>query len=347
MKNEYRHNPVMLEEVIEALSIGRDDVVVDGTLGGAGHSSELVKHLGPDGMLIGIDQDEMAREAASKKLECYCPRILNRDGILTTFCDEPQKGLSQPQKGLSPFLVICDGNFSDLDKILLDLEIPQINKIMFDLGISSPQLDISDRGFTYHGDAPLDMRMDPSHNDLTAEIILNTYSEGDICRILYENSEDKWASRLAQFICKKRALHPFKTSDDLVEVIKEAVPASARANKSHPAKRVFQALRVEVNDEFGTLKRGLEAAIRWLAPSGKIAVITYHSIEDRIVKDMFKEMIDRCSCPPELPECICGKKPVLKVVKTIYPTSEEIERNPRSRSAKLRVATKLVNEGLS
>lgn len=340
MKNEYRHNPVMLEEVIEALSIDRDDIVVDATLGGAGHSCELIKHLGPSGMLVGIDQDEMARTAASKKLESYYPWMLNRDGSLTSCFDDPKKGLS-------PFLVICDGNFSDLDKILLNLEIPQINKILFDLGVSSPQLDISDRGFTYHGDAPLDMRMDPSHNDLTAEIILNTYTESDICRILHENSEDKWASRLARFICKERAAHPFKTSDDLVEVIKEAVPASARANRSHPAKRVFQAFRIEVNDEFGALKRGLAAAIRWLAPSGKIAVITYHSIEDRIVKDMFKGMIDRCSCPPELPECICGKKPVLKVAKTIYPTLEEIGRNPRSRSAKLRVATKLVNEGLS
>lgn len=340
MKNEYRHNPVMLKEVIEALRIGRDDVVIDATLGGAGHSCELIKHLGPGGMLIGVDQDEMARMAARKKFGSYYPWILNRDGSLTSCFEDPKKGLS-------PFLVICDGNFSELDKILLDLEIPQINKILFDLGVSSPQLDISDRGFTYHGNAPLDMRMDPSHNDLTAEIILNTYNESDIFRILYENSEDKWAGRLAQFICKKRASHPFKTSEDLVEVIKEAVPASARANKSHPAKRVFQALRIEVNDEFGALKKGLAAAIRWLAPRGKIAVITYHSIEDRIVKNMFKEMIDRCSCPPELPECICGKKPVLKVAKTIYPTPEEIGRNPRSRSAKLRVATKLVNEGLS
>lgn len=334
MKNEYRHNPVMLREVIEVLDLSSNDVVVDATLGGAGHSSEIVKHLGQGGMLIGIDQDEMARNAARRRLEGYYPWILGRDGSF--FPDH-----EDAEKGLSPFLVTCDGNFGAMDRILLDLEMPSINKIVFDLGVSSPQLDITERGFTYHGTAPLDMRMDASHNNLTAEHILNTYSESEIARILYENSEDKWAKRIARLICVKRASMSFKTSEDLVEVVKEAVPASARANKSHPAKRVFQALRIEVNDEFGALKRGLDAAIRWLEPGGIIAVITYHSIEDRIVKGMFHDMTNRCTCPPELPECFCGRKPILKVKKTIYPTAKEVEENPRSRSAKLRVATKL------
>ena len=281
---------------------------------------EVAKHLGAEGMLIGIDQDDVALDAARGRLE-------------------------QLPEETRPELALLKGNFGNLDELLTSVPVPGIDAVLFDLGVSSVQIDTPDRGFSFKEDCPLDMRMDGSGKltTLTAAEIVNTYNEADLARIIRSYSDEKWASRIAQFIVRNRQKQPIETSGQLVEIIKAAIPASARRAGGHPAKRTFQALRIEVNDELGVLKRGLDAAIRWLNPGGRIAVITYHSLEDRIVKDLFASYADRCTCPPELPVCACGKEPVLKLVsrKPILPSKEEIERNSRSRSAKLRIAEKL------
>ena len=219
---------------------------------------------------------------------------------------------------------------------------PGVDAILFDLGVSSVQIDTIERGFSFKENAPLDMRMDPGKQTLTAAEILNTYNAADLTRIIRDNSDEKWASRIAQFIVKAREAEPFSMSDQLVEVIKAAIPSSARRAGGHPAKRTFQALRIEVNSELTVLRRGLDAAVRWLNPQGRIAVISYHSLEDRIVKETFASFANRCTCPPDLPVCVCGKEPVLDIVnrKPIVPTAEEVALNPRARSAKLRVAQK-------
>ena len=308
----------MLAECLEQLHLKPQHTFVDATLGGAGHSSEAAKLLGSEGTLIGIDQDEMALNAAKTKLES----LVLADG---------------------PSIELLRGNFGDLDDLLVSAEVPGIDAILFDLGVSSPQIDLPSRGFSFKEDGPLDMRMDPGKQTLTAQEILNTYNAADLARIIRANSDEKWASRIADFVVKRREVQPFETSSQLVDVIKAAIPASARRQGGHPAKRTFQALRIEVNSELTVLKAGLEAAVRWLNPQGHIAVISYHSLEDRIVKDTFKTFADRCTCPPDLPVCMCGKQPILEIVtrKPIVPTAEEIERNPRARSAKLRVARKL------
>ena len=231
----------------------------------------------------------------------------------------------------------------ELDSLLVQAEVPSIDAILFDLGVSSVQIDTPSRGFSFKESGPLDMRMDPSNQTLTAAEIINTYNAADLARVIRHYSDEKWASRIAEFVVKMRENAPITESEQLVEVIKAAVPASARRSGGHPAKRTFQALRIEVNGELNVLRSGLEAAIRWLAPGGRIAVISYHSLEDRIVKDLFKQYSTGCTCPPELPVCVCGNKPILKVItrKPVLPSKEEIERNPRSRSAKLRVAQRL------
>ena len=231
-----------------------------------------------------------------------------------------------------------------MDDLLLSAEVPGVDAILFDLGVSSVQIDTIERGFSFKESAPLDMRMDPGKQTLTAAEILNTYNAADLTRIIRDNSDEKWASRIASFIVKAREGQPFSTSDQLVEVIKAAIPSSARRAGGHPAKRTFQALRIEVNSELTVLRRGLDAAVRWLNPQGRIAVISYHSLEDRIVKETFASFANRCTCPPDLPVCVCGKSPVLEIVnrKPIVPTAEEIARNPRARSAKLRVAQKCI-----
>jgi len=215
-----------------------------------------------------------------------------------------------------------------------------VDAFLFDLGVSSPQLDVVGRGFTYQEDAPLDMRMDPSPSKPTAADIVNTYPEAELARIIREYGEERWASRIAAFIVAARGHHPLTTTGEVVDAVKAAIPAAARRSGGHPARRTFQALRIEVNRELEVLERGLERAIAWLAPRGRIAVISYHSLEDRIVRDVFAEHAKGCVCPPDLPVCRCGREPVLRIVtkKPVVPTAEEIERNPRSRSAKLRVA---------
>lgn len=318
MTNEYRHIPVLLPECIEALHLSAGQTYVDATLGGAGHSLEVAKHIGRTGHLIGIDQDAVARKAARERLEALPDDV-------------------------RPEIDVLDGNFGDLDSLLVAAQIPSIDAILFDLGVSSVQIDTPARGFSFKETGPLDMRMDPSNQTLTAAEIINTYNAADLARVIRQYSDEKWASRIAEFIVEARKEKPLTTSEELVEVIKAAVPASARRAGGHPAKRTFQALRIEVNGELDVLRTGLEAAIRWLAPGGHIAVISYHSLEDRIVKDLFKKMSTGCTCPPDLPICVCGNKPVLKVLtrKPILPSAEEIKRNPRSRSAKLRVAQRL------
>lgn len=315
---EYRHTPVLLAECLEQLQLEGKGVYVDATLGGAGHAAQAALRLGSCGLLIGIDQDDAALAAAQAKL-----------GAIP---DEER-----------PDVVLLHGNFGDLDALLLKAGVAGIDAILFDLGVSSVQIDTPSRGFSFKETGPLDMRMDPSTQTLTAAEITNTYSEADLTRIIRMNSDERWASRIARFIVKARERKPIETSEQLVDIVKSAIPASARRAGGHPAKRTFQALRIEVNGELDVLKRGLDAAIRWLNPGGRIAVISYHSLEDRIVKDAFAAYANRCTCPPDLPLCACGKKPVLDIVtrKPIVPASEEVERNARARSAKLRVAERL------
>lgn len=318
MTNEYRHTPVLLAECLEYLHLKTQHIFVDATLGGAGHSLEAARLLGPDSTLIGIDQDAVARAAAGERL-----RALPDD--------------------IRPNIELLAGNFGDMDELLVSAEIPGVDAFLFDLGVSSVQIDTPSRGFSFKETGPLDMRMDPSNQTLTAAEIVNTYTAADLARVIRHYSDEKWASRIADFIVAAREEAPLTSSEQLVDVIKAAVPASARRAGGHPAKRTFQALRIEVNGELDVLKSGLESAVRWLAPGGRIAVISYHSLEDRIVKDFFREYSKGCTCPPDLPVCVCGNKPILKVVtrKPVLPSEEEIERNPRSRSAKLRVAERL------
>ncbi len=318
MTSEYRHTPVLLAECLEYLELQTQHVFVDATLGGAGHSFEAAKHLGREGTLIGIDQDEVALAAARAKLE--------------TLPEETR-----------PNLELLRGNFGDLDSLLTSAEVPGIDAILFDLGVSSVQIDTPSRGFSFKENGPLDMRMDPGKQTLNAAEIINTYNAADLTRVIRTYSDEKWASRIAEFVVRVRQEAPIETSEQLVDVIKAAIPASARRAGGHPAKRTFQALRIEVNSELDVLASGLEAAVRWLNPGGRLVVISYHSLEDRIVKDVFNSCANRCTCPPDLPVCVCGKKPILEILtrKPLLPSAAEIERNSRARSAKLRVARKL------
>ena len=313
---EYRHEPVMLPEVLDALSLAPGDTVCDCTLGGAGHSVKLAAAVGAEGLLIGIDQDDMALEAAFKRLEREAP--------------------GTPQK-------LLKGNFGDLDELLCSAEIPGVDGFLFDLGVSSPQLDIPERGFSYNEDAPLDMRMDPSNNTLTAADVINTFDEADIARALRRYGDEKYAREIAREICRRREEKPIETTVELVDAIKAAIPAAARRHGHHPARKSFQAIRIVVNRELDVLERGLEAAIRWLNPGGRVCVISYHSLEDRIVKHIFQEMSRGCTCPPDLPVCVCGNVPTLRVItrKPLVASADEVKRNPRARSAKIRVAERL------
>ncbi len=311
---EYRHEPVMLREVLTALQLESGSVVCDCTLGGAGHSVEMARAIGEDGLLIGIDQDDMALSAATERLDREAP--------------------GTPHK-------LLKGNFGDLDELLCRAEVPGVDGILFDLGVSSPQLDIPGRGVSDHEDAPLDMRMDPGNNPLTAAQVINTYNAADLTRILSIYGEEKFAPQIAREIVRRRETRPIETTGELVEAIKAAIPAAARRRAGHhPARKSFQAIRIEVNHELEVLERGLEAAVRWLNPEGRICVISYHSLEDRIVKRLFQELSQGCTCPPEIPVCVCGNVPILKVItrKPLVASAEEVERNPRARSAKIRVA---------
>ena len=315
---EYRHTPVLLAEVTQQLSPQPGSIIVDCTLGGAGHAKRLLDLVVPGGLLVGIDQDDAALVAAASTLR-----------------------LGQQER--SDNVVLLKGNFAELDRLLSEANIPYVDGFLFDLGVSSPQLDVPERGFSYREDAPLDMRMDPgSHTPTAAEVIASS-SEIDLARILRDFGEERWATRIAEFIVAARAHRPIQTTTQLVRVIKAAIPASARREGGHPAKRTFQALRIAVNAELDVLSSALQAAVRWLAPEGRIAVISYHSLEDRIVKTTFNELARGCVCPPDLPVCTCGHEPVLRVLtrKAVVPTPEEVQNNPRARSAKLRVAEKL------
>ena len=317
MTSEYRHTPVLLAECLEYSNLKPQHTFVDATLGGAGHSFEAAKLIGSGGTLIGIDQDEVALAAARLKLG--------------TLPDD-----------VRPRLELVRGNFGNMDEALLSTEEPGGDAVLFDLGVSSVQIDTPSRGFSFKENGPLDMRMDPGKQTLTAAEIINTYTAADLTRIIRTYSDEKWASRIADFAVRARQNAPIETSEQLVDIIKAAIPASARRAGGHPAKRTFQALRIEVNGELDVLRSGLDAAIRWLNPGGRLVVISYHSLEARIVKETFAKFANRCTCPPDLPVCMCGKQPILDIVtrKPVLPTAEEIERNARARSAKLRVAQK-------
>jgi 16S rRNA (cytosine1402-N4)-methyltransferase len=309
---EYRHTPVLLAEVTQQLSLHDGSIIVDCTLGGAGHAKRIAELIAPTGILVGIDQDDAALTAARDTLP------------------------------LGQQAILLKGNFGDLDNVLVQAAIPYADGFLFDLGVSSPQLDVGGRGFTYQEDVPLDMRMDPSSSQPTAADIINTYSEADLTKIIREYGEERWASRIAAFVVAARGRHPVTSTGELVELIKNAIPAAARRTGPHPARRTFQALRIEVNHELDVLRSGLEAAIRWLRPGGRIAVISYHSLEERVVKHVFETHSKGCTCPPDLPVCRCEQKPVLRIItkKPVVPTAAEIDGNPRARSARLRVAEK-------
>jgi 16S rRNA (cytosine1402-N4)-methyltransferase len=310
---EYRHTPVLLAEVLQQLSPHPGSVIVDCTLGGAGHAKRIADLLAPTGTLVGIDQDDAALIAARDTLR------LGQHALLTK------------------------GNFGELDRLLTEVGIAYADGFLFDLGVSSHQLDFAERGFSYQTDAPLDMRMDPSAGGITAADVVSSYQESQLARVIRVYGEERWASRIAAFIVAARARRPVATTLELVDVIKNAVPAAARRGGPHPARRTFQALRIEVNRELEVLDSALRAAIRWLAPHGRVVVISYHSLEDRTVKRVFSDLARGCICPPEIPVCTCGNKPVLRVLtsRPVTPTDEEVEANPRARSAKLRAAEKL------
>lgn len=309
---EFKHVSVLLEECIEALNIKKQGYYVDCTMGGAGHSSHIVSELNNDGRLIGIDQDTDALSAAKEKLKDY-----NN-------------------------VIYVHNNFHNIYDILEELNIEKVDGILMDLGVSSYQLDAGERGFSYMQDAPLDMRMNRD-KEFSAYDVINDYSEQDLYRIIKDYGEEKFSKRIASFIVKRRSEKPIETTLELVDIIKAAIPAKARRDGPHPAKRTFQAIRIEVNGELEILDKAIDDSVKKLNSNGRLAIITFHSLEDRIVKNKFRDLGNPCKCPKEFPICACGKKPTVKVLsrKAIAPSDEEIEVNPRSRSAKLRVLEKI------
>jgi 16S rRNA (cytosine1402-N4)-methyltransferase len=313
MERKDGHRPVLLEESIRGLDIRPDGVYVDGTLGRAGHSLEIVSRLGAKGRLVCIDRDSAALEAAKDRLAKFMDKV-----------------------------TLVHGNFGDLAALLDKLGIDGADGMLFDLGVSSPQLDDFTRGFSYRSDAPLDMRMDQSQQ-LTARTIVNQWPEEELRRIFYQYGEERYSPSVAAAISRERGKRPIETTCELVDIIKSAMPAHALREKQHPAKRVFQALRIAVNDELSAVSAMLDAAVPRLNAGGRLAVITFHSLEDRIVKNGFAAFAKGCTCPPDFPVCVCGKTPQLKLItkKPIVPGEKELGENPRARSAKLRVAEKL------
>lgn len=310
---EFKHTSVLLEECIDNLNIKQNGIYVDGTLGGGGHSFEICRRLSETGVLIGIDRDKDALAAAEQRLaEFRCRKYF------------------------------VQSNYSDIKQVLSELDIEQIDGALLDLGVSSFQLDNSQRGFSYMHDAPLDMRMSQD-DDFTAGDVVNGYDQKELTGIISAYGEEKWASRIASFIVNSRKDGPIETTGRLVEVIKAAIPAKARREGPHPAKRTFQAIRIEVNDELSQLKRAVEAFCDVLAPGGRLCIISFHSLEDRIVKEIIARRADPCTCPPEFPICVCGKTANIRKIsrKPILPGKEELESNPRARSAKLRVCQKI------
>ena len=306
---EFSHRSVLLNETIELLSVDPDGIYLDGTLGGGGHSSEILKKLTGKGRLIGIDQDDEAIRAASERLEPFGERV-----------------------------TIVRNNYVNYREVLDSLGIDKVDGILLDLGVSSHQFDDPERGFSYREDAPLDMRMD-RRNEKTAADIVNYYSESELYRMIRDYGEDPFAKNIAKHIVQHREQEPITTTFQLVEVIKEAIPAKIRAKGGHPAKQTFQAIRIELNSELDVLKESLRTMIDALGDNGRIAIITFHSLEDRIVKNAFRDAENPCTCPPQFPVCVCGKKSLGKVItrKPVIASPEEAEENPRSKSAKLRV----------
>ena len=308
----FSHRPVLLEECIQALNIRPDGIYLDGTLGRAGHSREIARRL-TTGRLICVDRDQEALDAARERLAEWMDRV-----------------------------TLVHANFDEIDAILDGLGLAGADGMLFDLGVSSPQLDNGARGFSYMADAPLDMRMDRGQA-LTAADVVNTWSQEELRRILWQYGEERYAPQIAAAIVRRRGDKPIQTTLELVEVIKSAMPAKALKEKQHPAKRSFQAVRIAVNDELGSVERMLRRAVPRLNKGGRLAVITFHSLEDRIVKSGLADFARGCICPPDFPVCVCGRTPEIKLVnkKPILPTDRELEENPRARSAKLRVAEKL------
>ena len=309
---EFHHVSVLLWECIDALNIKPDGIYVDGTLGGAGHSSQIAKRL-TTGRLIGIDRDQVALAAAGERLAPYQNNV-----------------------------TLVHSNFCEIKQVLQDLGIKGVDGILLDLGVSSPQLDDGERGFSYMADAPLDMRMNRS-DSLSAYQVVNEWSYEELKRILYDYGEERYAPKIAAAICNRRETKPIETTLELVDIIRGAMPPAALREKQHPAKRSFQAIRIAVNDELGSVEKVMRDAIDCLNPGGRLAIITFHSLEDRIVKIGMQEAAKGCTCPPSFPVCVCGKKPRVQLItrKPIVSGDEELEMNPRARSAKLRVCEKL------
>lgn len=328
----YEHKPVLLEETIKGLNIKKDGLYVDGTLGGAGHSTEILKRLNGEGLLIGFDQDDTAIKVATKRLEEY--------GQLLTATSSDEDIDRQSEK---PRFAVVHTNYENLDDVFRQMNIEGADGILLDIGVSSYQLDEAERGFGYMQDAPLDMRMD-RRNELSAWTVVNKYSKTELENVIKEYGEERWSSRIASFIVEKRKEAEISTTGELVEVIKAAIPAAARRNGPHPAKRTFQAIRIEVNKELDVLYSVIQKAIPLLNPGGRLCIITFHSLEDRIVKQEFKKFEQPCTCPPDFPICVCGKEPQVRIItkKPIEASQEELEENPRARSARLRIVEKLV-----
>ena len=310
--SSFHHVSVLLDASIDALNIRPDGIYVDGTLGGGGHSREIASRL-TTGHLIGIDRDETALAAAGERLAPFMDRV-----------------------------TLVHSNFCEMDSVIRSLGYPGVDGVLLDLGVSSPQLDEGSRGFSYMADAPLDMRMDRG-DALTACQVVNEWSYEELKRILFDYGEERYAPLIAGAICRRREQKPISTTLELVDTIRGSVPPAALREKQHPAKRSFQAIRIAVNDELGAVSKAMEAAIPMLNPGGHLAVITFHSLEDRIVKSAMAEAARGCTCPPSFPVCVCGKKPKVKLLsrKPVLPGPEELEENPRARSAKLRVCEKL------
>lgn len=306
---EFKHKSVLLYETVDELNIKPDGIYVDGTLGGGGHSYEIAKRLSEGGRLIGIDQDEDAIKVASKRLEPYMDRV-----------------------------TIVRNNYCNMDKVLDELGIDKVDGIMLDLGVSSYQLDAADRGFTYNVDTALDMRMD-QRQEITAKDIVNEYSEFDLYRIIRDYGEDRFAKNIAKHIVAARQEKPIETTFELNDIIKAAIPMKVRATGGHPSKRTYQAIRIELNKELEVLENSIDMMIDRLKPEGRLCIITFHSLEDRIVKTRFRNNENPCTCPPSFPACVCGKVPKGRVItrKPVVPTDEEINENSRSKSSKLRV----------
>lgn len=310
---EFKHISVLLDETVDSLNIKPNGTYVDGTLGGGGHSLEICKRLGDGGRLIGIDQDMDAIKAATERLSDYSDKV-----------------------------AIVHSNYQDIDSVLKGLAIGGVDGIILDLGVSSYQLDNVDRGFTYREDTPLDMRMDQS-NPMTAKDIVNDYSEEELFHVIRDYGEDGFAKNIAKHIVRARQEKPIETTGELNEIIKAAIPAKMRQGTGHPSKKTFQAIRIELNKELEVLENSLDKMIELLNPGGRLSIITFHSLEDRIVKNIFRKNMNPCTCPPGFPVCVCGKAPTGKVItrKPIIPSSEELEDNKRAKSSKLRVFEKV------